>query len=90
MNRTLNWGSLISGLFALVLTVIAVLNAVLVHPVPGIIYLLLAILYLPQTNTLLRKKLGFPIPAVVKILLGIVLMMFTLGVSDLGDMIDKL
>ena len=89
MNKTLNSGNLFSGLFAIVLFVLAVLNMFLVHPVPGIIYLFLTFLYLPQANDLLWKRLSFPIPVLVKISLGIVIIMFTLGVSDLGDMIDK-
>ena len=90
MDKTLNIGNVFSGIFAAVLFVIGVLNIFLVHPVPGIVYILLSFLYLPQTNPLLKKKLGFSIPAIVKIILGIALIMFTLGVSDLGDMIDKL
>ena len=69
---------------------IGLLNVFLVHPVPGIIYLLLSFLYFPPANSILRKRFGFSIPLVVKIILGIVIIMFTLGVSDLGDMIVKL
>ncbi|KAA5548265.1 hypothetical protein [Adhaeribacter rhizoryzae] len=36
------------------------------------------------------KKTGFSIQILVKIVLGIIIIMFTLEVSDLGDMIDKL
>ena len=90
MNKTLNIGNIFSGIFAVILFVIGVLNIFLVHPVPGIIYFVLSFLYLPQTNDLLRNKLGFAIPGLVKIILGIGIIMFTLGVSDLGDMIDKL
>lgn len=81
---------LISWIFGTIVFVIGVLNLFLVHPVPGVVYLLLSLLYFPPTNALLKKMVGFPIPAVVKIILGIVIIMFTLGVSDLGDMIDKL
>ncbi|WP_299820298.1 hypothetical protein [uncultured Pontibacter sp.] len=90
MNKTINASNILSGIFAVVLLVVAILNMVLVHPVPGIMYLLLALLYLPQTNVFLKRRLGFQIPAVAKIILAIVLFMFTLGVSDLGDMIDKM
>ena len=37
---------------------------------------------------MLKERLGFSIPLVVKIILSIIIIMFTLGVSDLGDMID--
>jgi hypothetical protein len=61
-----------------------------VHPVPGLIYLVLSIIYLPPAYSLFQTKLGLSIPNLIKIILAIVIFMFTLGVSDLGDMIDKL
>jgi len=88
MNRSLDFGRLLSGAFAIVVFVIGVLNLVLVHPVPGIVYMLLAILYLPRTNDLLRRKFGVSIPPALKIAFGIFILWFTLGISDLGDMID--
>ena len=88
-NRPTIWS--ISGwIFGTAVLATGLLNMFLVHPVPGIAYLLLSLVYFPPANAYLRQKLGFTIPLVVKIILGIVLFMFTLGVSDLGDMIDKL
>ncbi|WP_242928654.1 hypothetical protein [Pontibacter vulgaris] len=81
---------IISWVFGILVLVVGVLNIVLVHPVPGIVYLLLSLVYLPPATAWFRQKLGFQIPIVVKLILGIVIFMFTLGVSDLGDMIDKL
>lgn len=79
---------IINWLFALVVFAIGVLNVFLVHPVPGAIYLLLSLVYFPPANDLLWERFGFSIPSVVKIILGVVIIWFTLGVSDLGDMID--
>lgn len=81
-------GSVFSWAFALVVFTVGVLNILLVHPVPGIAYLLLSFIYLPPAQVLFRQKMGFSIPLVVKIILGIIIIQFTLGVSDLGDMID--
>jgi hypothetical protein len=64
------------------------LNLFLVHAVPGIIYLLLSFVYIPPANSTLKQWFGFSIPLVVKIILGIVIVWFTLGVSDLGDIFD--
>ncbi|MFD3003591.1 hypothetical protein ACFS7Z_24755 [Pontibacter toksunensis] len=80
--------NIFSWLFGLAVLAVGVLNLILVHPVPGIAYLFLSIIYLPPANAILKEKFGFSVPLVVKILLGIVIIMFTLGVSDLGDMID--
>jgi hypothetical protein len=82
--------NMISWIFGIAVFAIGVLNVFLVHPVPGIVYLLLSFVYFPPATAVLRKKFGFSIPLVVKIILGIIIIMFTLGVSDLGDMIDKL
>lgn len=81
---------IIGWAFGLLVLVVGVLNLILVHPVPGIVYLLLSLVYFPPANAYLKQIAGFSIPPVVKIFLGIVMIMFTLGVSDLGDMIDKL
>ena len=88
MNKTLNLGNFFSGIFALLVIAIGVANLILVHAVPGVVYLLLSLVYLPPVNDFLQKKFGFSIPTIIKIMLGIILIMFTLGVSDLGDMID--
>ena len=90
MKDDITIGSTISLLFSLVVLMVGVLNIFLVHPVPGIAYLLLSLVYAPQLNSFLMEKFGFRIPPVVKILLGIAIIMFTLGVSDLGDMVDDL
>ncbi len=88
MNSTLNAGMISGWIFALILITIGILNLILVHPVPGAIYLLLSLLYVPAADDFLKKRVGFSIPPVVKIILGVVIIWFTLGVSDLGDMID--
>lgn len=74
-----------SWIFAAVLLTLGLLNLALVHPVPGIAYLLLSCLYLPPVSSFLTKKTGFPVPPAVKIILGIVIIWFTLGISDLAE-----
>jgi hypothetical protein len=80
--------SLTGWLFGLTVFAIGVLNIVLVHPVPGVVYLLLSLLYFPPISKLFMEKVGFSASPVVKIIIGILIIWFTLGVSDLGDMID--
>ena len=82
--------NIISWIFGIAVLAVGVLNLFLVHHVPGVVYLLLAFVYFPPANVMLEKRFGFSIPVVVKIILGIFIIMFTLGVSDIGDMIDKL
>ncbi|MGY2134525.1 hypothetical protein ACW9KT_20020 [Hymenobacter sp. HD11105] len=77
-----------SWVFALVVFIVGVLNILLVHPVPGVVYLLFSLIYLPPAQAVLRQKLGVSIPWGVKIILALLIIQFTLGVSDLGDLID--
>lgn len=88
MRSTLIISSITNWVLGIVVLLIGLLNLFLVHPVPGVIFLLLSCLYLPQTNALLRQKFNFAIPVAVKIILGLIIIQFTLGVSDLGDMLD--
>ena len=71
--------------FGILIFIIGILNLIQVHPVPGIAYMLLAFIYFPFVNNYMFDKFGFRIPAFVKIILGIVIMWFTLGVSDLAE-----
>ena len=70
----------------MVFVVIGVLNLFLVHPVPGVLYLLLSVAYLPRTDIILKNRFGFSIPLVAKIILGLVILWGTLAVGDLAEM----
>jgi hypothetical protein len=78
---------IISWALGLVVLAIGISNLLLIHPVPGAFFMLLSLVYFPPVNTMLRKRTGFTIPTMAKIILGIIIIWFTLGVSDLGDMI---
>lgn len=84
----LSISNMISWILGLIVFTIGILNLVLIHPVPGIIGLLLSLLFFPPVNELLMKRFGFVIPFAVKIVLALVIFWFTLGISDLGDVID--
>jgi len=78
---------IISGwIFASLLIITGILNMVLVHPVPGIVYFLLSMVYLPPANSFMRDRFGFTIPLFIKAPLAVIIILFTLGVSDLGEM----
>ena len=70
--------------FALVAS-LGIMNLIMVHAVPGMIYLLLSLIFLPPVNTFLSFRLGIRIPAAIKVILGIVIVWFTLGISDLAE-----
>ncbi len=77
---------IISYIFGILFIIIGILNVFLVHPVPGILYLIISLIYFPQVNTLLKKKFGFTIPTKLRMVLGFVIMWGTLGVGDLAEM----
>ncbi len=76
--------------FGSIVFAIGVANLIYIHPVPGIVFILLSLVYLPMINNFLNGKFGFAIPVSLKVVLAVVIIWFTLGVSDLGDMIDNL
>lgn len=85
MDNTLNLNGITSWLFGLVVLAIGVANLLLVHPVPGVVGILLSLLFFPPVNAVLKKSLGFSVPLGVKIALFLVIIWFTLGISDLGE-----
>ncbi len=88
MKAAYNISDVTGWIVGLAIIAVGILNLILVHPVPGLVYFILSLVYLPPVNGMLRSRFGFSIPLLVKIILAIVIFMFTLGVSDLGDMID--
>ena len=89
MERTLNLKNLISWILGLIILILGLLNIFLVHPVPGIAFLIFSIIFFPPTNDFLLKKFGFTIPFSGKVIFFLIIIWFTLGVSDLGEMIDE-
>lgn len=77
---------IVGWLFSTVFCVIGVLNMFLVHPVPGVFYLLLSFLYSPEADTFLKKRLGLSIPFIFKIIVGVVLLWGTLAVGNLAEL----
>lgn len=74
--------------FGFVLLAIGIANLILVHAVPGTAFLLFSLLYFPPSSDYLYQKTGLRIPTAVKVIFGIILIWFTLGISDLGDIIS--
>lgn len=59
-------------------------------PIFGVFIALLALVYVPQVNTLFKKITGIRIHFVVKILLGLFILWAALGVGELFDKIDMM
>ena len=72
----------------LLFIVIGVLNIILVHPVPGIIYIVLSMFYFPPFCEFIKRKLHFSMPIAIKVVIAVFVLWFTLGVGDLMELFE--
>ncbi|WP_276373989.1 hypothetical protein [Chryseolinea sp. H1M3-3] len=78
-----------SWLFGIIVFAIGLVNTFWGNdPGFGIFLLLLSFAYFPPINMMIREKLGFSIPGIVKIGLGLFIVWAALGVGELFDKID--
>lgn len=89
MNNNSIVGNIIGWVFGILVFAIGVLNLFWGNdPGFGVFLLLLSFVYLPPVNAMIRKRIGFLIPLVVKIVLGVFIIWASLGVGELFDKID--
>jgi len=91
MNRDIKSGflNITSWLFGLVFFAAGLLNMFWGNdPGFGIFILLLSFVYFPPANATLKKRTGFSIPRIVKIVLAIFIIWAMLGVGELFDKIN--
>ncbi len=86
MNKNLLFQNISTWIFAVLFFVIGILNLFLIHPVPGIFYLILSLVYLPQINSILKQKFNISISFKIKIILALIILWGTLAVGDLAEM----
>jgi hypothetical protein len=79
--------NVIGWVFCVVFGIIGILNLILVHPVPGIFYLMISCVYIPATNIILKKRFGFSISLSVKIIVALIILWGTLAVGDLAEIL---
>jgi hypothetical protein len=81
----------ISWLFGIAVFAAGILNTCWGNdPGFGAFLILLSFVYFPPANAALKKKIGFRIPLVAKILLGLFIIWASLGVGELFAKIDLL
>jgi hypothetical protein len=87
-NQSIVW-NLAGWLFGIVVFAVGLLNTFWGNdPGFGLFLILLSFVYIPPANVLLKERTGFSVPLVVKILLGIFIVVASLGVGELFDKID--
>ena len=72
--------------FTIVFLLFGVLNAIQVHIIPGLFYIVLALLYLPYIGIALRGKIGLSIPFIAKVIFGLWILWASLAVGDLAEL----
>jgi hypothetical protein len=86
MRNSLNLTAVASWILGLIILVLGVLNLISIHPIPGMVYILLSLLFFPPAEAFFRRKFGLSIPFAALLVLAIVIFWFTLGISDLAQM----
>jgi len=77
-----------SWIFGIIIFAIGVLNVFWGNDAGfGVFIILLSFAFFPLINTLIKEKVGFTIPLIVKILLGIFILWAALGVGELFNKI---
>jgi hypothetical protein len=86
MKNSIKLTAVLSGFLGLVIFTLGILNLLFVHPVPGMVYILLSLLFFPPVEDFFKQKFGFSVPFPAFLVLALVIFWFTLGVSDLAEM----
>ena len=77
-----------SWIFGIIIFAIGVLNVFWGNDAGfGVFIILLSFAFFPLINTLIKEKVGFTIPLIVKIVLGIFILCAALGVGELFNKI---
>jgi hypothetical protein len=74
-------------IFGTIFLVVGILNAFLVHIVPGVVYIIISLFYFPPLANFINKKFPFSIPFVIKLVFALVLLWATLAVGDLAEIL---
>ena len=89
INNKSTLGNIIGWVFGTVVLAIGVVNLFWGNdPGFGVFLLLLSFVFFPPVNDIVRKRFGFAIPLVVKIILGAFIIWASIGVGELFDKID--
>lgn len=89
MHNQSNPGVIISWVFGIAVFAAGVLNIFWGNdPGFGVFLLLLSVVYFPPVNAILRKRTGIPVPGIVKIVLGVLIIWVVLGVGELFNKIE--
>jgi hypothetical protein len=91
MNNKSAIGNIIGWLFGILVMAIGLVNMFWGNDLYfGIFLFLLAFIYFPPVNTVIKKLIGFSVPLVAKIILAAFIIWAALGVGELFEKIDMM
>ena len=91
MNYKTVVGNIISWFFAILFFAIGLVNICWGNdPLFGVFIAVLSFMYLPPVNMQIRKIIGFSIPLILKILVGLFIIWAAVGVGELFDKVDMM
>ena len=83
--------NIIGWIFGFIVLAIGLINTFWGNdPGFGIFLILLSFVYYPPVNVLIKNMIGFSIPMIAKILLGLFIIWASLGVGELFDKINMM
>lgn len=89
INTPSTFLNIISWLFGIAVFAIGVINTFWGNdPGFGVFLVLLSFVYFPPVTAMIKERLGFSIPRIAKIILGIFIIWAALGVGELFDKVD--
>lgn len=88
MESKSNTWRVISWMFFVILLAISILNIIFIDVLQAILYLVIALIYLPYTDRQLKRILNITLRPVFKITLFIIIILVTIVVSNLLELIE--
>lgn len=78
---------IILHVFGIIFIAIGIANIWLVHIVPGLIYLILSLIYLPIVPNFWHHSFNPHLPFIIKLAFGLVVLWGTLAITDLAQIL---
>jgi hypothetical protein len=89
MSNTINIGAIISWVFGVLAMSIGIVNSFWGNdPFFGVFIVLLSFVFFPPVTDLVKKWIGFTVPAWLKLLMAAFILWASLGVGELFDKVD--
>ena len=86
--KSKTWDTLF-WVIAIVFLLLGILNAIYIHHIPAIFYMLISFFYMPPLARLAKEKIGFGIPRIIKLLFALFILWATLAIGELMELFES-